>query len=491
MLALCRFYRIRQPSLLAGRIAAPLLGTFFHHNRSAICNQVVRALAVSAFAQGEVLTREVAHGCANYARNTLACVVAHLCLNYFFFNPACLLALLKDVLVVNMHAWTAFFLCALVPFICARTIQFMYHEDRAQFLAQTFLLGSGIFIAVIVVEAGQGPAASSNDALLFLLIPVFLFLGLLAHALAQVIYIRHYHLSAMHGSIHDQERSIFLWTGISGLLLVIITLVIAFIANGSLLTGVQQSLTTAYNWLVNGLAVIVTFLLTPFVWLFWFIAHLFGKQQSTSTSKVPQCAALSQFAAEHGRHYGCTQEHFRAASDTNYLLLLTIIKLMLPTLVLLITLILIGRAVHQRRLRSGVVQSCDEMHESIWSWTLFWQQLKAFWLVLWLRFFPPRSPKEEQPVLDLRMENVPAVRSIREIYRLLLKRAARRGYARKKNETPYEYLSRLSESMPLLVPQLIDITEAYTSVRYGSIVPGEAEINQLRTTWKKLEEQWK
>jgi hypothetical protein len=71
-----------------------------------------------------------------------------------------------------------------------------------------------------------------------------------------------------------------------------------------------------------------------------------------------------------------------------------------------------------------------------------------------------------------------------------LKKAAYRGYGRKKDETPYEFKQRLDDKVPLAEPQLEVITEAYALTRYGGNVPDEAEVAHIRGVWAQLDQKW-
>jgi len=84
----------------------------------------------------------------------------------------------------------------------------------------------------------------------------------------------------------------------------------------------------------------------------------------------------------------------------------------------------------------------------------------------------------------------PAVRDIRAIYRAFLKKAAARGYARKKDETPDELRQRLDEKTPLVEPQLEAITEAYTMVRYGESLPNASDVAYMQGKWSELDQKW-
>jgi hypothetical protein len=86
------------------------------------------------------------------------------------------------------------------------------------------------------------------------------------------------------------------------------------------------------------------------------------------------------------------------------------------------------------------------------------------------------------------MQGGPTTRSIRELYRALLRWAASRGYARKKYETPYEFQQRLHEHFPQTEPELGVVTEVYTATRYGEVVPDEDEVDRVRQMWMNLQQ---
>jgi hypothetical protein len=145
----------------------------------------------------------------------------------------------------------------------------------------------------------------------------------------------------------------------------------------------------------------------------------------------------------------------------------------------------------RQRVRIITGRRVEEQRESLWSWKLFWAQFKALLLSLLRRFFPQRASGKEGQASTEAIETEPAARNIREIYRALLKRAAARGYPRKKDETPYEFSQRLDEKTPLAEPQLAVVTEAYTATRYGAIVPSDAEVAHIQQQWATLEQNWR
>ena len=110
---------------------------------------------------------------------------------------------------------------------------------------------------------------------------------------------------------------------------------------------------------------------------------------------------------------------------------------------------------------------------------------------LFARLFPHAATTgDEQAILAEQIQGAPAARSMREIYRAFLKKAANHGYARKRHETPYELKQRIDEKAPLVEPQLEVITEVYALTRYGGGVPNEAQLEFVRNMWVELDQKW-
>ncbi len=167
-------------------------------------------------------------------------------------------------------------------------------------------------------------------------------------------------------------------------------------------------------------------------------------------------------------------------------------KVLAPILLLLLVAGLIWLALRRRRKLPLRLSRLDEdLHESLWSWLLLWSQLKAMLRALFGRLFS-RGSEHEDVALATPAEIVadPAARTIREIYRALLKKAAGRGYPRKKDETPHEFRQRLDEQAPPVEPQLEAITEAYMQVRYGGSLLDEVEVASVRGQWSELDQKW-
>ncbi len=141
-------------------------------------------------------------------------------------------------------------------------------------------------------------------------------------------------------------------------------------------------------------------------------------------------------------------------------------------------------------MRKRVNRQNQDVHESLWSWLLFWMQFKAILYALFARFIHRDAATEDVLVVTEEIQAEPAVRNVREIYRAFLKKAARRGFLRKRFETPYEFKQRLDEKVPVAEPQLEMITEAYSRTRYGGEIPDEAQLELVRKKWVELDQKW-
>lgn len=150
------------------------------------------------------------------------------------------------------------------------------------------------------------------------------------------------------------------------------------------------------------------------------------------------------------------------------------------------------RATRKRAAGQGISLVGDETRESLWNWSLFLAQLKAILLAMLMRakLFRRSAASEGQPAIDDLHLAESAVRSIREVYRALLKRAASLGHLRGQDETPYEFWRRLERQQTLTGPELEQITRAYVLARYSGTRPGEGEVVRVKQLWGELKHKW-
>ncbi len=398
----------------------------------------------------------------------------------FVFDPKWFLALLNDILLLNIHFFEVVTIIGLSVLLGWRGIRLLNREIEPSNVFRTLWLGLGIMTAVIILRTAQVRAGVvfHDDIILLLLIPFFLFFSLATHALARVVFIRHSHFTGLQGSVVAQERAIIVVIGSLGLILLFVTLLVSSTVNPSFwqtLAPLGAALARAYNWLVEVIANVAGLIATPILWLFELFGRLFPAR-APDTNRTQGNLNNPKVSPPHPLPFAAT--------------LLTVIKFLLPILLLSLIFILIWWTLRRRRVRRRANRQDLDIHESLWSWSLFWTQLKAILRALFGRFFAGHATTEDSVAIPEEIKGELTVRSIREIYRALLKKAASHGYSRKKFETPYEFKQRLDEKVPLAEPQLEMITEAYTLTRYGGDAPDEEQLELVRSMWVELDQKW-
>ncbi|MDQ2902723.1 MAG: DUF4129 domain-containing protein [Chloroflexota bacterium] len=393
------------------------------------------------------------------------------------YNPTWLLALVNDILLLNSRFWQVLLILMLCVFLAWRGVGISRRVFEPGHVFNLLRVGIGVMIGIIILRAAQESSGVTvrNDTALFLLVPLFLCLSLVAHALAQATFVRHSHPTGLEGSVMAQERSIFSIMGIICVALLIIVLTVGSVASPAFLGDIQRALAplgALYDLLVSIFAHILTFLVTPI------INVLQSLHFTTAPIKVP----LTPRTPVGGHHGPKTPQIAIIAGSILAILALLMIIVALGSLV--------TWTLRRRRTRVVRRRNEDELHESLWSWSLFWTQVKAFLRALLGLLLPHAKAEGQQDVGQQPITGAPAARSVREIYRALLKRAGGRGYPRKREETPNEFQRRLDERTLLAAPELATITEAYTVTRYGEVVPDEAEVARVRGAWSALQQRW-
>jgi Domain of unknown function (DUF4129) len=399
----------------------------------------------------------------------------------FIFDPKWLLSLLSDALFLNPHFYESAIIIGISFLFGWRGIRLFNRDIEPSNVFRTLCLGLGVIIVVILLRAGQVSAGVvfHDDAILLFLIPFFLFVSLATHALSRVAFIRHSHPAGLQGNIRVQERAIIMVIASLGLIFLLVAILVSSTVNPSFiqaLAPVGVAIARAYDWLVGIVADLAVIIATPFFWLLYLFTRLFPPKSNSNTSQgqppkppklpnhpVPEAGALVPF-----------------------------VKIILPVLLLLLIFFLIWWALRRRRrVRVRAQQQKEDLHESLWSWPLFWSQLKAMLRSLFARLFPRAATAEDDRAAPAeQIQGEPAARSMREIYRAFLKKAANRGYSRRRHETPYEFKQRIDEKVSLVEPQLEVITEAYALTRYGASAPDEAQLEVVRNNWVELDQKW-
>lgn len=399
-----------------------------------------------------------------------------------FFDPRWLFSLLNDTLLFNQQAYHLFAVVALSLYLCWRGVRLLYRQSEPSHVSGELRIGMAAIIVVILLRAAQASAQLplKDELTLLLLVPIFLFFSLSAHALARISFVRHNHPVGLEGDVNMHERAVLMTIGIIGIAFFIIALLVGTTANSAILMETQQLssiLVQLYDALTQVVAFVIAILVIPIYWLMSWLFSLFPHQAShinPPKSKLPKPQSI-------------VPPH----ADTIAAAIIPFIKILIPVLLLLLAVILFRWVIRRRRkLRATGKRKGADLHETLWSWNLFWNQLKALLRSLFGRFFPQKQSAQETLALE-EINGGPTARTIREVYRALLRSATLRGYPRSKNETPSEFQQRLAEKTPLAEPQLVAVTDAYIATRYGGAVPAEAEVAQVRQQWIALEQKWR
>lgn len=132
----------------------------------------------------------------------------------------------------------------------------------------------------------------------------------------------------------------------------------------------------------------------------------------------------------------------------------------------------------------------DEFHESLWSWGGFRADLRLFLSTFVQRLKRKKKrPGKGSPVPRwYTKDEVEGTLGIREIYQRLLWMASYFGVARRRHETPYEYIPRLVQAIPAATEQLGELTSMYIDVRYGDIEAEERQVDYANRLWRALKE---
>jgi HEPN domain-containing protein len=397
--------------------------------------------------------------------------------SFALYDPGWLSALVRDLLLLNAACYHLVVIFICVGLLAWRGSRLARRRHDTQKIRRGLFIGGSLIALAILAQAGQGSVANRSGAALALLLlaALFLYCALLAQALVQAATVRRAHPLGLEGNAGDQERSIFLTLGLFALLLLLLIFSVASFTNASLLTDLQRlfaPLAVAYDWLVALLTQVIVWLVTPIIWAL----------QSLHFHSAPPQISFPQTHLS-----GKT----RASSGAPEALLMVaqILGILLPLLILTVLSWLILRALRRRRVRLYERASSEEIHESLWSWAVFWAQLRSLLRALLGRLFSERRESLTAAHPETHDEKAPP-RDMRAIYRALLRTAARRGYPRRENETPLEYGRRLDEQTPLHDPGIASLTEAYVESRYGARQPDEAQTARLRAIWAALQRRW-
>lgn len=338
-----------------------------------------------------------------------------------------------------------------------------------------FLLGLFAFLALLVVlsvsnltqrfVSGAVPAAL-----------IFFSAGLVSLALARLGDVQEASHAERGEDLRLNRRWLAVLFGLVGVL-VLLTLVLSSLISLSALRVLLEPVGSFFGWASNGLF----YLLLPFGYLVMYLIYaarfllsLFGAGQHP---QPPQPITASNGLRD-------LQSGNGLALSPQAVLIIKVIGL---AIIALAVLLVLARSVFrywQRDDQDGVV----ELHESVFDGGEFWASVRAFLrrlLARWRKARPPMAPAEP-PDAGL-SESEPSARTVREIYRRLLVRLLQRGLARAPEQTPYDYLRGLRQSLNDDYRGVETITEAYIQARYGERPLNRDELQDVQRAWVELD----
>lgn len=313
----------------------------------------------------------------------------------------------------------------------------------------------GLLLAPVVIGTSMLYRAPVTGFIL-----LFFLSGLLAIALTRAEQIA-----------RDQEEQSYpiqpRWLGVILLTSLLTVLAAAAIALGlsgesviAWLDPLWEAVRFALTVAVSTFAYLLFLLLTPLQWLLTFLAARFNLPQF-SLGQVPLLNLSDQPIAE--------EEAMRQLTQPDQLALFWLnraIYLLIVAAVILLLYLLLSRFRSERQL----ALTSEEMAGA------------------------SRRGRGERPGWGARLlhrlnfwQQRRAAASIRRIYRQMAGSAAASGYPRGPSETPYEYLPSLAELWPEGTAEANLITRAYVRVRYGELPETQAELDEIRAAWQRLQ----
>jgi hypothetical protein len=335
---------------------------------------------------------------------------------------------------------------------------------------RSFLLGLVALIVLIIiwqVSAGSGDFAGPGPGI-GLDVMAFFFFGLLAIAIS--------HLYLMRSSMPREEAgltSVWRWlpimlTVIGGMIIVV------FGITGFFSAGFFTSVGHAFGTVWGFFGKIFNYILVPFNYLFegifWLARWLINLLRGNQPLQPGNTANMSS-----GNLFPETTP--RELPTEFYLVL----KVLIIAVIIAAVIFVLAKAVSRFRARHAE-DEIEEIHESLFSWRSLGNDLRELLSTMGKRF--RRKPAPSTPVFD--SDDETRRLDVREIYRHLLREAARSGIAHRRHETPAEYSGRLGRLVPDSREPLTNITDIYMGVRYGETVPPDEKVASANGLWRVL-----
>jgi hypothetical protein len=139
-------------------------------------------------------------------------------------------------------------------------------------------------------------------------------------------------------------------------------------------------------------------------------------------------------------------------------------------------------AISLYRLRARSAEPSDEKRESVWEGVHLRDGLGEL-----LRHGRGRLNSVAEALAHSSLGQVFAALTIRRIYAHMASLAAKRGYPRAIDETPYDYLPTLKTAFPESQLEVTQITESYVTVHYGELPERKEDLSEVRSAWQQIQ----
>lgn len=335
---------------------------------------------------------------------------------------------------------------------------------------RSFLLGMVALIALIIIWqissgsetlAAPGPGIGLN-------VIAFFFFGLMSIAVC--------HLYAMRRSMPKEEAaltSVWRWLPIMlGVVggMVFVGFIVASVFSEEFFVSIGHGAGVVFDFLGKVFNYILIPLNYVFEGIFWVLRFLLNLVR-TDQPLQPEDMGEQGFP-----------EMAEVVQRDLPAIVMTAIKWLVIALIVAAVIYILAKAISRFRAQRAR-EEIEEIHESLWSWRGLKDDLRLLFNMMGKRFQRKRVPVAVRPDMD---EDISSRLNIREIYRHLLREAARSGLARYRHETASEYASRLEEAVPDGSEPLDRLTELYIDVRYGEISPPEERVDSANIIWRTL-----
>lgn len=334
---------------------------------------------------------------------------------------------------------------------------------------RSFLLGMVALIVLVIlwqISSGAEDFEAPGPGI-GLSVIAFFFFGLMAIAVS--------HLYAMRGSMPKEEASrtsvrrwLPMMLGIVGGMAVV-SFFVAGVFSEEFFTSIGHGFGVFFSFLGK----LINYILIPFNYIFegiFYVLRFFLELIRTDLPLQPQDTT------------NMTIPGLQVVTQTDLPgAVVLAIKWLVIAIIAAAVIFILARTISRFRARRAQ-EEIEEIHESLWSWRGLKDDLKLLFGMMGKRFQRRRVPVAPEPDIEDESRRL----NVREIYRHLLREAARSGIARRHYETASEYAGRLEQAVPDSSGPVDGITDLYIDVRYGEIRPPEEQVDSANGLWRTL-----